>query len=84
MMYDQIFNNACYELGRTTMNITNSDIQCSIHRALLGAVTNNLRAVNIEKVGNEIDLLPSEEEDELSEIVVTEMYADFWNIPICP
>ncbi|MCE5318497.1 MAG: hypothetical protein LLG04_14190 [Parachlamydia sp.] len=55
--------------------------------ALLGAITNNLRAVNVENDGANINVIfyyatpPSEDEEELSEIIVSEMYADYGNIP---
>ena len=65
-----------------------SAIRCSLQVALLGAITANLRAVNIicDK-----DLMwlnfyyensPSETETELSEIVVSEVWANFNKIVI--
>lgn len=70
------------------MNVTESSIRCSLQIALLGAITPNLRAINASFEKNDIRLYfyyensPSEEEEELSEIVVTELYADFIDISI--
>lgn len=70
------------------MTITISSIRCALQVALLGAITPNLRAINTSIKENNIELYfyyetsPSEEEEELSEIVVTELYADFIDISI--
>jgi hypothetical protein len=57
--------------------------------ALLGAITPNLRAINAKlKESNNVELYfyyenyLSEEEEDLSEIVVSELYADFIDIYI--
>lgn len=70
------------------MNITISAIRCALQVALLGSITPNLRAINANLKENSVELYfyyetpPSEEEEELSEIVVTELYADFIDISI--
>ncbi|MFA6915602.1 MAG: hypothetical protein WC222_04335 [Parachlamydiales bacterium] len=70
------------------MNITISAIRCALQVALLGSITPNLRAINTNLKENTVELYfyyetpPSEEEEELSEIVVTEIYADFIDISI--
>lgn len=54
-------------------------IRCSLQVALLGAITDNLRAVRVIYKDNTMevyfyyDQLPNEEEEELSEIVGTEV-----------
>lgn len=70
------------------MTITISAIRCALQVALLGNVTSNLRAINANVKENTIELYfyyetsPSKEEEELSEIVVTELYSDFIDISI--
>lgn len=70
------------------MTITISAIRCALQVALLGTVTPNLRAINADLKEKTLELYfyyeicPSEEEEELSEIVVTELYADFIDISI--
>lgn len=69
------------------MNLTHSDIRCCLQVALLGAITANLRAVCVEVNKASLSIffyyasLLSPDEEELSEIVVTEVYSDFLNIP---
>jgi len=66
--------------------ITYSRIILSTQGALFGSVTNNLRAVKVEFGNNFItlnfyyDKIPSEFEDETSEIVGTEVISDFGDI----
>ena len=70
------------------MTITISAIRCALQVALLGSITPNLRAINVNLKENTIELYfyyenpPSEEEEELSEIVVTELYSDFIDVSI--
>lgn len=70
------------------MIITISAIRCALQVALLGSVTSNLRAINADLKEKAVELYfyyetsPSEEEEELSEIIVTELYADFINVSI--
>jgi hypothetical protein len=69
-------------------NITISSIRCVLQVALLGAVTPNLRAVNANFDENNIELFfyyenpPSEDEEELSSVIETEVYSDFIDISI--
>jgi hypothetical protein len=64
-------------------NITISNIRCALQISLLGAVTPNLRAVNASFDENNIELFfyyenpPSEDEEELSSVIETEMYSYF-------
>ena len=70
------------------MNITVSAIRCALQVALLGSITPNLRAINANLKEDILELFfyyetpPSEDEEDLSEIVVTELYSDFINISI--
>jgi hypothetical protein len=70
------------------MNITESSIRCSSQVALLGAVTNNLRAVTVSNVENKLTFnfyyehQPSDEEIEISEIVASEVLSDFTNVDV--
>lgn len=65
------------------MNPTISGIRCSLQVALLGAVTPNLRAVSILYENESMIIFfyyefpPSEDEIEISEIVGSEVIADF-------
>lgn len=68
------------------MEITEKAVRCSIQVALLGAVTNNLRAVSAIVSKKEINLKflyenqPSENEIELSQIASTEIFSDFGDV----
>ncbi len=70
------------------MTITISSLRCGLQVALLGNITSNLRAINASVNENNIKLFfyyetsPSEEDEELSEVVVSELYADFINSSI--
>ena len=70
------------------MSITLSSIRCALQIALLGAVTQNLRAINAVVKEKNIEIYfyyethPSEEEEELSEIVETEIYSYFMDTSI--
>lgn len=65
------------------MNITISAIRCSLQIALLGAITPNLRALNVEFTNDLIKLFyyyetsPSDVEVENSEVVASEVVSDF-------
>lgn len=65
------------------MSISVSSIRCSLQVALLGAVTNNLRALNVIVSEKLITLAfyyeshPSEEEEEISEVIASEVSSDF-------
>jgi hypothetical protein len=65
------------------MSITISSIRCSLQVALLGAITPNLRAINVGVFQNEFTLYfyyeyqPCDEEIEISEIVASEVMSDF-------
>jgi hypothetical protein len=64
-------------------NITFSSISCALQVALLGAITPNLRAIDVSFDNNNIELFfyyenpPSEEEVELTGIVENKVHADF-------
>ncbi len=70
------------------MNINDSSIRCSLQVALLGHITNSLRAINVKRVEKNIklyfyyDALPSEEEIEISEVIASEIMSDFFNLTI--
>jgi hypothetical protein len=70
------------------MNLTVSAIRCSLQVALLGAITNNLRAVNVEYNENQINIffyyanVFSDEEIDLSEIVSTEVMTNFFEVSV--
>ena len=70
------------------MTLTISSVRCSLQVALLGAITPNLRTINVNIIKDSLKLYfyyqipPSEEEEDLSEIVVTKLYSNFINISI--
>lgn len=70
------------------MHITTASIRCALQVALLGNITPNIRGISANLQENALELyfyyeiFPSEEEKDLSEIVVTELYSDFINISI--
>ncbi len=70
------------------MSITVSSIRCALQIALLGAITQNLRAINAVVKEKNIEIYfyyetpPSEEEEELSEVVETEIYSYFMDTSI--
>lgn len=70
------------------MSVTVSAIRCSLQVALLGAITNNLRAVDVEFSEKKITIffyyaLPfSTEEIDISEIVSTEVMNDFLDVDV--
>jgi hypothetical protein len=83
-------NGAHIVLYRNTdkSKITISSIRCSLQVALLGAVTENLRAVNILFNESLIELFfyyeleRTEAEKELAEVAATEVMADFVDISV--
>jgi hypothetical protein len=68
------------------MNITVSSIRCCLQVALLGAITENLRAVAVELDSNLIkiyfyyDSSPSEEEKDIAETISSEVISDYPNL----
>ena len=71
------------------MNFTQSYVKSSTQRALLGAVTENLRAVTVKILGTtELALFfyyenkPTENEIDLSQVVATEVVSDFIDVLI--
>jgi len=70
------------------MNFTQSYVKSSIQRALLGAVTENLRAVTVKILATELELFfyyeskPTEKEIDLSQVVATEVFSDFIDVSI--
>ena len=69
------------------MSITISSIRCSLQVALLGAVTHNLRAVNICVKDDQLieiyfyyEFPPSEEEEEISEVIASEVLSDYIDV----
>jgi hypothetical protein len=70
------------------MSITASALRCALQIALLGAVTPNLRAINAIVKEKNIEIYfyyeknPSEEEEDLSEIVETEIFSYFMDTSI--
>lgn len=70
------------------MSIPISSITSAMQVALLGAITANLRAINVTLKDQNINLhfyyetQPSEEEEQLSEVVVTELLTYFFEATI--
>lgn len=62
---------------------TRSSLMCSLQVALLGAITENLRAVSVSFHEKNITVFfyyakqPSNEEEDISEVVISEVLADF-------
>ncbi len=70
------------------MNINDFSIRCSLQVALLGHITNSLRAINVNRAEKDLkiyfyyDASPSEEEIEISEVIASEIMSDFFNLTI--
>jgi hypothetical protein len=68
----------------THLNI--GSLRCSTQVALLGAITPNLRAVNVEFINKHVTIFfyynstPSEDEKEISSVVAAEVSCDFIDI----
>lgn len=68
------------------MNLTISSVRCALQIALLGAITQNLKRVSTKFSESHIDIYfyydksPSEEEEEISEEVSTEVMCSFLDI----
>lgn len=70
------------------MNLSISSVRCALQVALLGAVTPNIRRICAKFLENHIDIYffydkqPSEEEEELSEVISTEVMCSFQDMPL--
>lgn len=70
------------------MSLSTASVRCALQVALLGSITSNLRAINVLFNTDTIKIIfyffnsPSEEDEEETEIVISEVLSSFPNISV--